>query len=228
MKRTTRVLTFLLGVILMLTLFGCGRQKYKLQFDGSGFESKKTAYAAGDRVSVYYGMIATDTDYHFYIDADVSMTQDYDDDRGYVLTFVMPAHDVTLRVESNNSMEYMQGETMRVTFLNAVETADVWILPQTEENVKSSLWGTATIGKLGAGEQREVGIDETDGAETYIIRIIDDDHAYYAVKDVRLGDGYSIRFQTSDTKYDAVIEIVDADENVLTAEPAFVGVFGAR
>ncbi len=228
MKRTTRFFAFLLGVILMLTLFGCGRQKYKLQFDGYGFESKKTAYAAGDRVTVYYGMVATDTDYHFRIDDDVALTQDYDDDHGYVLAFVMPEHDVTLRVESRNSMVYTERETMRVTFVNEVQTADVWILPQTEENVKSSLWGTATIGKLDAGAQREVGIDETDGAEAYIIRIIDDEHAYYAVKDVLLGDGYSIRFQTADKKYDAVIEIVDADGNVLRTERAFVGVFGAQ
>lgn len=35
------------------------------------------------------------------------MRQDFDG--GYVITFVMPEHDVTLNAESRNSMEYNQG-----------------------------------------------------------------------------------------------------------------------
>lgn len=95
----------LTGVILMLAAFGCGKQKYNVQFDGHGFVSKKTSYCAGERVTVRYDMIATDTDYHFSIDDDVDMKQSYDG--GYVFTFVMPEHDVTLHVSSKNSMVYI-------------------------------------------------------------------------------------------------------------------------
>ena len=62
---------------MIMGLGGCGKQKYQLNFDGYGFESKKTSYAPGDTVTVYYGMIATDTDYHFSCDDDVSMEQEY-------------------------------------------------------------------------------------------------------------------------------------------------------
>ena len=91
----------------MLSVCGCGKQKYKLNYDGYGFESQKTEYVAGERVTVYFDFIATDTDYHFYIDDDVEMKQSYDNDHGYVFTFTMPDHDVTLHEESHNSMVYI-------------------------------------------------------------------------------------------------------------------------
>ena len=93
-----------IGVIIMLSLSACGRQKYTVNFDGGFFESKRTQYAAGEKVTVRYDIIATDTDYHFYIDDDVEMNQDFDG--GYVFTFIMPDHDVTLHEESYNSMVY--------------------------------------------------------------------------------------------------------------------------
>ncbi len=87
-------------------LFGCGKTKYNLSFDGYGLESKKTSYAEGEEVTVTYDMIATDTDYSFYTDSDdVKLDQEFDGDHGYVFTFTMPAHDVKISVESRNSME---------------------------------------------------------------------------------------------------------------------------
>ena len=51
----------MIGALIMLSLFGCGMQKYKLNYDGYGFESRKTEYAAGEKVTVYFDFIATDT-----------------------------------------------------------------------------------------------------------------------------------------------------------------------
>ena len=92
----------LIGVIIMLTFSACSRTKYTVNFDGAFFESKRTQYYAGEKVTVRYDII--DTDYHFYIDDDVEMKQDFDG--GYVFTFIMPDHDVTLHEESYNSMVY--------------------------------------------------------------------------------------------------------------------------
>ena len=94
----------LIGVIIMLTFSACSRTKYTVNFDGAFFESKRTQYYAGEKVTVRYDIIATDTDYHFYIDDDVEMNQEFDG--GYVFTFIMPEHDVTLHEESYNSMVY--------------------------------------------------------------------------------------------------------------------------
>ena len=101
------LLLIMIGALMMLTFAGCGKQKYKLNYDGYGFESKKTEYAAGEKVTVYYDFIATDTDYSFFIDDDVKMKQSYDDAHGYIFTFTMPDHDVTLHEEHHNSMMYI-------------------------------------------------------------------------------------------------------------------------
>ena len=97
----------LIGVLLMLSFSGCGKQTYKVNYDGFGFESKKTEYAAGEKVTVYYDDFATDTDYYFYIDDDVKMEESSDNKHAYIFTFTMPDHDVTLHMESRNSMEYI-------------------------------------------------------------------------------------------------------------------------
>lgn len=105
MNTYRRWMLILLGGVLMFGLFGCGKQQYRLLFDGGDFTSKKTRYAAGETVTVYYDVIATDTDYTFYSD-DVELSRSYDEQHGYVFTFVMPEHDVTLHVSWRNSMEY--------------------------------------------------------------------------------------------------------------------------
>ena len=216
-----------LGVSGMLSLFGCGRQKYKLHFDGYGFQSSKTAYAAGEKVTVYFDLIATDTDYRFWLDDEsVKLNQDYSERRGYVFTFTMPDHDLTLHVSSRNSMEYIP--TIAVTFRNEVEQADLWILPQTEENLKTSLWGTPSAGALGVGESAELCLTEDESAEAWLVRIIDTDHAYYAAQDLRLEDGYTVVFQSEGAKFDAVIEVRDENGTVVYAAEAFTGVLGAE
>ena len=57
----------------------------------------------GEKVVVYFSMIATDTDYSFWSD-DVSFQQDYKVSQGYIFTFGMPEHDVTLHFSARNSM----------------------------------------------------------------------------------------------------------------------------
>lgn len=80
--------------------------KYQLILD-YGFVSDETSYAEGDKVEVHYNIFATDTDYSFYTDSeDVELKQKYDEKKGYVITFIMPAHDVSLHVNSVNSMDY--------------------------------------------------------------------------------------------------------------------------
>lgn len=99
-------LMIMAGALISVALTACGAEddtvKYKLILNDSFFESEKTEYAAGEKVTVRYDIIASDTDYNFYSD-DVDLKTDYDG--GYVFTFVMPEHDVTLNVESHNSME---------------------------------------------------------------------------------------------------------------------------
>ena len=116
--------------------------------------------------------------------------------------------------------------TISVTLQNGVEEADFWVLPQTEKNVKSTVWGTPTASKLKAGERKEVSVAE---GEKYIVRIIDTGHGYYAANDIVLGNGYSIKFKTAETKYEAALAVLDENGNtVSTNEHVFEGALGAN
>ena len=101
-----QILFFTMGVLLIMGLSGCGKTMYNLKFDGYGLKSAKTSYAEGEKVTVTYDMVATDTDYRFFTDSDdVKLDQEFDNEHGYVFTFTMPAHDVMMSVSSKNSME---------------------------------------------------------------------------------------------------------------------------
>lgn len=130
--------------------------------------------------------------------------------------------------KSKKISESSAEKLISVEFINEVVKADVWILPQTEENLKSSLWGTATISKIKAGERKTVKIKENE-EKTYIIRLIDTEKAYFSVNDVVLDNNYSIVFKTDESKYDAVISVFDENGvETNSAIKAFQGVLGAN
>ena len=81
---------------------------YHVDYSGSkdAFSNAEDTYRPGQEVELYYEIIATDTDYSFYLD-DELLNAGYAEDKGYILKFTMPEHDVTIRVESRNSMMYI-------------------------------------------------------------------------------------------------------------------------
>ena len=130
------------------------------------------------------------------------------------------------QTEQGGSDMKPESTTISATFVNDVEETDVWILPQTEENLKTSLWGTPTFSKTKAGEKRTGSVP---AGETYILRMIDSAHAYYAANDLVLEDGCTVHFRTDGTNYDAQIDVTDKNGNTLTAgRSVFEGVFGAE
>lgn len=121
-----------------------------------------------------------------------------------------------------------QDAAVTVTFVNDVYDADIWILPQTEENLETSLWGTATIGKLSKGAKADIAISDIAEDDMYIVRIIDTNQAFYSANDLLLEDGYTIHFATEDRPYDSTIDVLDREGNMISSEHAFEGVFGAE
>ena len=92
----------------MFGLFGCGEKKYKVDFGGqqSAYDNAKKSYRAGEQVELHFKYIATDTDYHFYLDGE-ELNYSYDDQHGFVIRFIMPDHDVRLSYKTVNSMVWM-------------------------------------------------------------------------------------------------------------------------
>ena len=108
----------LIGGMLMFTLGGCFAAKYSVDYNGKkdSFSGAKDSYRAGEKVTLYYSIIATDTDYSFYLD-DKRINPDYEESKGYIISFEMPAHDVSLKVDARNSMEYIpNNKTACLTF----------------------------------------------------------------------------------------------------------------
>ncbi len=107
MNKTVIVIVFLVAIVLPLALGACVPKRYSVIYEGGkfGFTNAKDSYRAGQKVVLYYDLIATDTDYSFYVD-DQYPAVGYDDKKGFVISFVMPDHDVTIRVEERNTMLY--------------------------------------------------------------------------------------------------------------------------
>ena len=87
---------------MIMGIFG---KKYKVDYcgDKAWYKNAKDEYRAGERVTLYYYMVATDTDYYFSLDG-AELNRDYDTKKGFILSFIMPDHDVVLRCVSKNSM----------------------------------------------------------------------------------------------------------------------------
>lgn len=92
-------------VILFLTP---SPKKYSIDLDGDEFAYKgvRSGYKEGETVTLYYDLIATDTDYTFYLDGE-PLKCGYDEKKGFVISFQMPAHNVRLTCESRNTMGYI-------------------------------------------------------------------------------------------------------------------------
>ncbi len=89
----------------MFGFAGCFGERYAVDYGGQkdAFRGAKDSYRAGTHVTVYYDLIATDTDYSFYLDGE-PLNPHYSEKKGFALSFTMPAHDVRLEVRAVNSM----------------------------------------------------------------------------------------------------------------------------
>ena len=113
---------------------------------------------------------------------------------------------------------------MKIRFVNEVEDTDLWILPQTEKNLKTSLWGTATVAMLKKEDAIEVVIEETSD-HLYILRLIDQRGALYSANDFELHDSDTIVFDAIDDDFvRARLTLLDKEgKEVKVAEDVFEG-----
>lgn len=116
----------LLGGIMMLTCFGCGKATYAVDYRGQKDEylDAKDSYKAGAHVRLTYYMIATDTDYSFWLDGE-KLNPHYKEGKGFVLEFTMPDHDVQLECRAVNSMVRSDDDGITGDLLVDLYTASV-------------------------------------------------------------------------------------------------------
>lgn len=103
----TIIILFVLAIVLaLIALPALSRKKYRVDYCGQKayYKSAMDSYRAGSKVTVYYCMIASDCDYTFTIDGE-PISCFYDGEKGFEISFTMPAHDVTLQCTCVNTME---------------------------------------------------------------------------------------------------------------------------
>ena len=97
-------------------------------------------------------------------------------------------------------MKTSTSETTRETikFINAVKEADIWLLPDTPQNRKTTVWGKATAAAVKAGETREIPLCEAGEDGAYLLRMIDSEHFYYSANGMVLEPGYTLEVAGED------------------------------
>ena len=106
------------------------------------------------------------------------------------------------------------------TFINEVAEADVWVLPQTEENMKTSLWGTASASKVKTGESRQTPLCAPGDDGLYIFRMIDTDSFYYSANGITLEEGWILRIKEADIMQ-VTIEVTDENGTLMNTYEVF-------
>ena len=109
--------------------------------------------------------------------------------------------------------------TKTVTFVNEVCDGDIWILPQTAANLKTTVWGTATVPKAKMGESREVTLGEAGDGGLYIFRMIDVDGFFYSANGIVLEDGWRVKVGGEDG---VVLEVRDGGGVLQKTHEVFV------
>ena len=66
------------------------------------FDGAKENYAEGTEIEISYSFISTDTDYTFYVDGQ-EVNAEWNDKKGYIIRFNMPAHDIEVYCIGKNS-----------------------------------------------------------------------------------------------------------------------------
>lgn len=110
MKTPLIILSIILICGIIITLTACTNHKnnnyYSVDYCGQKdcYTNAKDKYKAGSKVTLYYDLIATDTDYKFTLDGEsVNWTSN---EKGlFTIEFIMPDHDVKLECHTKNSME---------------------------------------------------------------------------------------------------------------------------
>lgn len=118
--------------------------------------------------------------------------------------------------QSNMEIE----KTKQITFINELNSADVWILPQTEKNLKTTVWGTAIISKADTSQSVSAMIPEPSEDGLYIFRMIDTDGYYYSANGLTIEAGWTVKIFGEDLN-SVTIEVTDENGALQKTYEAF-------
>ena len=115
-------------------------------------------------------------------------------------------------MEDTGTVDTDPGREITLSFVNEVEETDVWILPDTPENRKLSLWGTATMPDVKKDETRQISLNVPADTDLFLVHMITPDQMYFGVSDLPLDTGCTLRFYKETDPYLVwYVEVLGAD-----------------
>ena len=96
-------------IIIAIFLTGCGKRSYKVDYCGMKeyYSNAKDTYKACEEVELIFDLVASDTDYTFYLDGKSEGLDVHGTGNSFIIRFTMPDHDIKLDYSEKNSMEYL-------------------------------------------------------------------------------------------------------------------------
>ena len=175
MKKTMKIIVIIaavaVGVAALLgALSSSGNEKYRIEYDSKDlYNGAKDRYTAGQKVTLYFPYVATDTSYSFYLNGK-AIDKTYSDFSGYKLEFVMPPYDAKLEcVTRNDMMYYPPEEGVEETLLYEYYRATTAVPEGMSETYSIALYHVSETDAEGNQEDRsELRVKErkSDGTET--------------------------------------------------------------
>ncbi len=215
---TLAVLVIIVLVILIVILkkkSGESDDSGHYKVNCQGFEGAKNSYKPGDKVELYYTLIATDTDYSFYID-DESYNAYWDDEKGgYKISFTMPEHDVTVSCKTRNSMVYIPDNTEGVTDSEVENTTEYEMTPSKIVGLSRDYEYTPEEGKV------TIEVKEVNKYELVLVLHNNSSEAIYYGEDFRLEKKVNDEFVAFEPKepivwIDIAYELKPGEEKEIT------------
>lgn len=96
---------------------------------------------------------------------------------------------------------------IEINIENQITETDIWVIPDTDKNRKTSLWGTATLAKIKTGEIKSAKVEESENGDLYLIRMIDVDQMYYEANAVSIEKNQSILIRKGEGIRDILVEV---------------------
>ena len=95
--------------------------------------------------------------------------------------------------DETDEVKHMDQKTLLV--INSVRESDIWILPDTPANRKTTVWGTACASKVTTGERRQILLSKPGENGLYLFRMIDADGFFYSANGVMLQTDWSLQIE---------------------------------
>ncbi len=113
-------------------------------------------------------------------------------------------------------------EYIAVNVENQVKQAKIWIIPDTEKNRQTSLWGEVTADNLATGEKMSCQVVKSEESDLYLIRIIDEKELYYEGNGIEIKNNQTVVIKDNEDDKGATAEVYDENGNLINEYKMFV------